>query len=223
MRSSAKTLSPALVLSGFLVLLAGSASAQQFSADLVTTNARGEEAGTAGKLYVGNRVVRIETPDFPNGSFLVDAGADTAFFVMPAQRVFMDAKQSSHLTQILVPVDPNDPCRAWQAMAKLAGAAEHGAQWRCQRLGAAGAGRRATIKFRAISPRGEEDYAWIDLGLKFPVKFQFADGTGAALDDIREGSQPGALFAVPAGYRKFDPRKLIERIKQSDVWVDPPK
>jgi hypothetical protein len=31
------------------------------------------------------------------------------------------------------------------------------------------------------------------------------------------------LFEIPNGARKFDPRALIERIKQSDVWLDTPK
>jgi hypothetical protein len=176
-----------------------------------------------GRLYVGNGVVRIETPDIRNGRFLVDVKADTAFFVLPAQHVFMDAKQSSRLTQIFVPVDPESPCWAWQVRAKLAGAADQGGQWRCERLGAESAGGRATIKYLVTLARGETDYAWIDLGLKFPVKCQFADGSGAALSQISQGPQPAALFAVPADYRKFDPQRLIEQIKQSDVWVDTPK
>jgi hypothetical protein len=27
------------------------------------------------------------------------------------------------------------------------------------------------------------------------------------------------LFEIPPGLRKFDPQTLIQRIKQSDVWV----
>jgi hypothetical protein len=29
------------------------------------------------------------------------------------------------------------------------------------------------------------------------------------------------LFNLPSGFRKLDPRALIERIKHSDAWVDP--
>jgi hypothetical protein len=223
MRASATALSLALSLLGLLALFGGSASAQQFSADLVSTNKQGQPARAAGKLYVGNSVVRIEPPDIRNGRFLVNAGAAIAIFVMPARRIFMDAKQSSRLTQILVPVDPNDPCRAWQAMARVAGTAAHAGAWRCDRLGGEAVGGRAAIKYRATSSLGQKDYGWVDTELKFPVKFQFADGAGFALDNIREGAQPAALFTIPADYHKFDPQQLIERIKQSDVWVDPPK
>jgi hypothetical protein len=221
--ASAKALSLALGLCCSVALHETSASAEQFSADLVTMSARGQASGGVGKVYVGNGVVRIETPDLRNGRFLVNAGASTAFFVMPAQRVFIDAKRSSRLAQILVPVDPGDPCRAWQAMAKIAGGANDGARWQCERLGADAVGGMTAVKYRATSPRGDADYGWIDLRLRFPVKFTFADGAGFALDNIREAPQPATLFAIPADYRKFDPQRLTERIKQSDVWVAPPK
>jgi hypothetical protein len=223
MSASKKALSLALGLLGFAVALGGSASAQQFSADLVTTNVQGRSEGKAGNLYVGDGVVRIEAPDFRRGRFLVNVNAGAAFFVMPASRVFMNAKQSSRLTQILVPVDPDDPCRTWKKMAQFDGVADKGGQWRCERLGTEAVGGRAIVKYLTTSPGGEKDSAWIDRGLKFPVKFKFADGSCIALSDIRRGPQPTALFEIPSDYRKFDPQRLIERIKQSDVWVDPPK
>ena len=40
---------------------------------------------------------------------------------------------------------------------------------------------------------------------------------------IVDAPQPSSLFAVPPDYRKFDPMQLINQIKQSDVWVEPPK
>ena len=223
MHAWAKALSPALALAGILALLGPPASAQQFSADLIVKSAQRQPAAATGKLYVGGTAVLAEIPGFSSGRFLIDIGADAAFFVIPPQRIFMDAKESSRLTQILVAVDPRDPCEAWQAMAKVAGVADRGAHWQCHLLGADAAGGHAALKYRAISPRGDVDYAWIDPQLKFAVEFQFADGGGFALDHIREGTQPAALFTIPTDYRKFDPQRLIERIKQSDVWVDPPK
>jgi hypothetical protein len=218
MRASAAALFLALGLFGVALLSGAPAAAQQFSADLVSTNAHGRREDAAGKLYVGPGIVRIEPPGVRNGRFLTDPGA--SLFLMPAQRVFMDAKQSSRLTQILTPVDPNNPCPAWDAMAKIAGS-DRGGHWACETLAAGGGG--GTIKYRVTSPGGETGYAWVDSRLKFPVRFQFADGAAIALDHIRAGPQPAALFAIPAGYRKFDPQRLIDRIKLSDVWVDPPK
>jgi hypothetical protein len=59
--------------------------------------------------------------------------------------------------------------------------------------------------------------------LEFPIKLRAADRTTITLEHIRIGAQPADLFSVPAGYRKWDPRELIERIKQSDVWAAPPQ
>jgi hypothetical protein len=207
-----------------LAVLAFSAStqAQQFSADLGLTGAGGMDARPAGKLNVSNNKVRIETSDVPGGFFLVLGDADAAYFVRPAQKIFMDAKQSSQLAQVFVAVDPDDPCTGWQIMAKIAGAASQGTEWHCERIGDATVDERRTVKYRAISPRNLPYFAWIDPQLRFPVRLQSEDGTVVNLANIQEAPQPEDLFAVPAGYRKFDPQQLINVIKQSDVWVEPP-
>ena len=41
-------------------------------------------------------------------------------------------------------------------------------------------------------------------------------------EHIRDEPQPAQTFEIPAGMRKFDPEALIQRIKQSDVWVAQP-
>jgi hypothetical protein len=198
-----------------------SGAAQQFSADLLGTTLASGVTPTTGKIYVSNGKVRIETSDFPGGLFLLDGIAHTAYFVKPAQRVVMDAKQSSWLTQILVPIDPNDPCRQWQAMAEIAGVAERAGQWSCDRVGLESAGGRNLIKYRAISPEGAENDCWIDPQLGFVVSVHRADGTATDLENIQEGTPTAALFEIPADFRKFDPHQLIDRIKHSDVWVEP--
>jgi hypothetical protein len=60
-------------------------------------------------------------PTFP-AVFFVLGGPGTAYFVRPAQKIFMDARQSSQLIQMFVFVDPYDPCTRWRAMAVIAGA-----------------------------------------------------------------------------------------------------
>jgi hypothetical protein len=206
-----------------LGLLGSAASAeppaQEFSADIVTRDAAGLTVGTAARLYVANRKVRIETPEAPTGFFLIDVDAGTAFFVQPTQRVFMDAKQSTWLTQIFVRVDPNDPCRQWRAAANNAGIPSVGGDWRCGRMDAAGVDHRSTIEYRVVFPDHESSQRWIDPGLEFPVQQRAADGTTTVLEHIRIEAQSASLFAVPPGSRKFDPQALIDRIKHSDVWA----
>lgn len=208
-----------------LILLAGSAlagapaAAPQFSAELVTAGS----SGAAGKLYVADGKVRLETPDFPDGFFLVDVNAGSAYLIRPAQRVFMEARQSTPLIRILVPLDPDDPCGQWQAMAASVGAAVAGEHWRCDRLGAETVDGRETVKYRALASDRPEHDAWVSPRLRFAVRLDTAHGDAVELRNIAEGPQPPDLFAMPPGLRKFDPQRLIDRIRQSDVWVDPPK
>lgn len=197
------------------------APAQQFSADLVRMDAGGAGSRPAGKLNVSDGRVRIETSDLLEGYFLVLGDAGATYFLRPAAKVFMDAKQSSLLTQLLVAVDPDDPCRQWQAAAVIAGAAGPGAQWRCERGGDDTVSGLRTIKYRATSPQGRQHFGWIDPQLRFPVRLQMDDGAVVDVANIAAAPQPERLFAVPAAYRKFDPQQLIDRIRHSDVLVEP--
>jgi hypothetical protein len=196
------------------------AQAQHFSADLVRTAIQGGSAASFGKLRVSDDKVRIETPDFPDGFFLIDGASRAAYFARPGERVFMDARQSSRLTQLFVPLDLGDPCPQWQAMAKLAGATDRNDAWQCQRVGEESVGGHDVVVYRAISSPGRELVGWIDPRLKFPLRIRLEDGRSIAVENIREEPQPAALFEIPPGFGKFDPQALLKRIKQSDVWVE---
>ncbi|WP_210338394.1 hypothetical protein [Bradyrhizobium genosp. L] len=201
------------------VLLALPADAQQFSADLVARN--GATVRSIGTLRVSGPKARIETTAFPDGFFLVDAAGPAAYFVRPDARIFMDAKQSSPLTRMLVAVDPDDPCRQWQAMAELAAPLDRNA-WRCERSGEElVAGRKADV-YRVEAPAGLGFVGWVDRDRRFPVQIETADGVVISADHIRDEPQPAQSFAIQAGLRKLDPQALIRRIQQSDVWVAPP-
>ena len=198
------------VLSGVVA-----AQAQQFSADIVRQ--RGAAATPAGRLRVLDGKVRIETPELADGFFLVDATKPSAYFVRPAARIYMDARESSEFTRLFIPVDPDQPCRRWQAMAHLAGLAEQGG-WRCERTGEEEIDGRYAVIFHAVTGSGEF-FGWIDRARKFPLRIKTEDGTIIALEQIRDEPQVGSLFEPPSNFRKFSPEALIEQIKQSDVWV----
>jgi hypothetical protein len=203
-----------------LALASFSAPAQQFSGDLVRTDAHGTTTRPVGKLNALQDKVRLETSDVPGGFFLVLGEAGAAYFVRPAQKIFMDARQSSHLIQMFVAVDLDDPCTRWRAMAVIAGAANETAAWRCERIDDDIVNGRRVVKYWGISPTNRQYLGWIDPRLHFPVRLQYEDGTVLDLVNIQEAPQPESLFVVPDGHRKFDPQRLIDRIKQSDVWVD---
>src|SRR5580704_2478233 len=155
--------------------------APDFSADIVSRDAAGALLGGGGRLYASGRKVRIETPDVPAGFFLIGGDLSTALFVGTTQRVFMDAKQSTRLTQIFIPVDPRDPCPQWRAAAQNAGVPGAGGDWRCARAGGGG----GTIEYRVDSPDQNSSLRWIDPRLEFPVKLKAADGGTIALENIR--------------------------------------
>jgi hypothetical protein len=119
-----------------------------------------------------------------------------------------------------VQVDPDDPCRQWQAMARLAGGADNG-DWRCERIGQETVGGGEAIAYRAFSAEHERFTGWIDRLRKFPVRIKTDDGAIFAVENIRDDAQPAQPLEIPSGFRKFDPEGLIQRIKQSDVWVAP--
>jgi hypothetical protein len=201
------------------------AQARQFSAELVTnivTNiVAGKAAGTPGKIYVDELKVRIETPDFPDSFLFIDGSVPAAYLVRPQSHVFMDAKQSSRLTQLFVAVAADNPCLQWQAMAEVAGIPDQSGRWRCEAVDHETIAGRTTVKFEATSPRGRSA-GWIDPELKFPLKIETEDGAVFALRNIQEGPQPEDLFVIPASYKKFDPRLLLEWLRHSDVLVEPP-
>ena len=200
-----------------LGVLAGSvaAPAQQFSADIVVE--RNTAAKPAGRLHVLDGKVRIETPEVADGFFLVDTVKPTAYFVRPASRIYMDARQSSELTRLFVPLDPDEPCQQWQAMAQLAGLARQGA-WHCERTGEEQIGGRQADVFHAVT--GSRNlFGWIDRTRRFPLRIKTEDGTIIAFEQIKNEPQAASLFELPPNFRKFSPEALIEQIKQSDVWV----
>jgi len=207
-----------IAIVGFLLCDVAAARAQQFSADLVITPHDGAAVAPAGKLRVFDDKVRLETPELADGFFLIDSAKPTAYFVRPAARIFMDAMQSSRLTRMFVPVDPDNPCRQWQAMATLAGVPGQG-DWRCERVGEEMIGGRSAIGYRAVSASGQEFLGWIDPAHKFPLRIKMEAGAVITAENIRNEPQPARSFEMPANLRKFDPQALIQQIKQSDVWV----
>jgi hypothetical protein len=159
----------------------------------------------------------LETPEVADGFFLIDGTKPAATFVRPRTREFMDARQSSRLALIFVSVDPDNPCRQWQAMAQQAGLEDR--NWRCERLGEEMIAGRNTIAWRAISASGRQFSGWIDRERRFPLRVKTEDGRIITAEHVRDEPQPAELFQIPSGFRKFDPQLLIDRIKQSDVWV----
>jgi hypothetical protein len=193
-----------------------------FSADIVSLDAGGARRAAAAKLHVANHKTRIEMAGAADGFFLSDTDAGTALFVRSAQRLYLDARQSTLLTRIFVPVDPRNPCRQWQAAAATAGVPSTG-EWHCELIERASVNHREIIEYRVVTSDGQSNYGWVDRTIGFPVKWQAADGKMFVVESILLQAQPQSLFNIPSDYRKLDPQALLERIKHSDVWAEPSK
>ena len=210
----------AFAVAGGVLLGSLPVRAQQFSAELIASNPAGGTLGSPGKIFVADRKVRIETSDFPNSFLLVDSNVPAAYLVRQRLRVFMDVKQSSRLTRLFVSPGGLDPCPQWRMMAEVAGIASDGGQWRCEAAETESLDGRASRKFRITSP-SDHATAWVDVQLNFPVKFEIDDGAVLALRNIAEGSQPPETFEVPGNFKKFNQQLFLERLKRTDIWVEP--
>jgi hypothetical protein len=196
-------------------------SPHSFSADLVTLEPGIATPAVLGKLHAANRMVRIETQT-ADGFFISDADAGTALFVRSAQRIYMNARQSSALTWIFVWVDPRNPCRQWQAAAATAGMPGNG-DWHCEPIRRSSIHRREIIEYSVMTADRQKSRGWVDVIMGFPVKWQGPDGKLLVLENILQQPQPAGLFSFPPDFRKLDPKALLERIKHSDVWADSPQ
>jgi hypothetical protein len=213
------TISCLLALGAWLIASPGLAQGtKDFDADLVRSQ-QGSAPVPAGRLFVSASRARIDVSELPDGYFIIDGAGPSATFVKPGSATFMDARGSSRLTQWFVPVDPANPCSQWQAMARMAGKPDHDA-WHCEQDEETTIGGRRVIGYRAMAGSERQFLAWVDPALAFPVRIELGDGTAFAVDSVRERPQAPNLTQIPSGFRKFDPQLLIERIKQSDVWVD---
>jgi hypothetical protein len=164
--------------------------------------------------------VRLEVPELSDGYFITDSEKPVAVFIRPGARVYMDARQSSRLIQLFVPVDPAAPCRQWRTMAQLAGEPDEG-PWQCTQSGRETIGGRDLAVYRVRAGHVEQFTGWIDPQLGFPVQIKLPDGATCTVEHIQEQPPSQGIFEIPPGFRKFDPEALLKRVKQSDVWVGP--
>jgi hypothetical protein len=193
-------------------------SSPDFSAEIVGRDAAGLPTGPASKVFVASGKARIETPQTPAGFFLVGESAP-ALYVLPTQKLVLEAKGSTPLTQVFVRLDSSDACPRWRAAAYDAGVRTD-VDWHCERLDSVILDGRRTVRYQVLEA-GRESERWIDAVLAFPVKLKTADGITMALEHIQMESQRPSLFEVPPDYRRLDPQALIERVRHSDVWVAP--
>ncbi|HEY1799716.1 MAG TPA: hypothetical protein VGG46_02180 [Terriglobales bacterium] len=194
---------------GLLCLLCTAALAQEFSADIVTTDKR--QAGQNTKIYVSKNKMRMEGMGQKNemGAVLVNYDTQMMDIIMPSRHMYMESNigqgpgQRHNMFRFFQAIDVENACPDWQKMTDHPGGS-------CQRIGDDTANGRPAVKYAVTSAEGKNSTVWIDKSLKFPIKWQEQDSSGE-LQNIHEGPQPGALFEIPAGYQKFDMGNMMRQ------------
>ena len=189
-----------------LVLIPAACRAQDFSADVVYLANGKPEALSAGagisphhssKIFVSKEKMRLETRGLSGTILLVDRGEHNFVALFPAQKAYQAL--ASGPSEYFRVENVEDACPDWQKAADQ--------KITCEKVGHEVVGGRQTVKYLN---KGASEAAtaavWIDLTLKFVVKWEGAD-TGAELHDIKEAQQAADLFAVPSSYGALKPQK----------------
>lgn len=167
---------------------AGTAGAQEFSADMVSRT--GKETMTA-RISVAQDKIRMEMPE---SIMIVRRDKNVSWVVMPAEKMYME--------------QPINMSSAPKVAKNFDGEIERVVMWPEAVDG------QPAEKFKVTYVENGKNvsvYQWLRpaaAGLRdgqIPVKIEAVDGTWSMeYKNLQTGPQPADLFEPPAGYEKFD-------------------
>jgi hypothetical protein len=209
-------------------LAASSAGAQEFSADVVTTPAKGTNTA---RVYVGKTKMRIQTLQNgqPEGSVIWDAGQKSTMIVMDKNRSYIGGNNSPivnallngsgapTLVRLFAPTNSNDPCSDWNnAVLRFQDSTHRAPHFACQSAGSDVVNGRPAHKWAVTTTDAngttQSGYAWIDNKLHVVSRSQDKNSE-MDLQNVQEGPQPDAVFQIPAGYHQLDESALLMQLK----------
>ncbi|MEJ2695835.1 MAG: DUF4412 domain-containing protein [Candidatus Sulfobium sp.] len=168
----------------FVLLLAGTASALEFSADMVMT-ARGHK--TTGKVYFKGDSFRMDMTSPQKVTTITRLDKKVVWSIMPQQKMYMEI--------------PFNPKREPMVKNKVQGEIER------KLIATEKVDGHPAGKYLVTYKSGGKEqhiYQWIATDINFPVKTEAVDGSWSQeYRNISFGNQPDSLFKVPAGYKKF--------------------
>lgn len=197
-RNSANRLAIVVVLLSLPVVL----HAQELSADVVMRRADRREERS--KLYKGKAAVRLESGEEGYGGVkgtvvIYDLTRRVAYFLNPTVKSYVSRTgygAGGPVVGLFVPQKDN-PCALLPVVSKDSA---------CQKIRAESVNGRNTEKWQATQTRGGKtitEYVWVDSELHIAIKWQTTDQDTGQLENIRLGSQPESLFALPSDYREM--------------------
>jgi hypothetical protein len=204
-----------------------SAGAQkpEFSADMQILNTNGQTQTV--KLFVGNKRARLdrsEPGNQPNGigSLLIDFENQLVFLLIPQSKLYLQIAGSLGMpfyrgAWLFRPDSPDRPCSGWVTEAD-----RRGISLRCQPAGQDTVDGRTTEKWDGTTSEGGHGSIWYDPKLNFIVKVLRVSKTGTQsgyeLHNIKEATQPPALFEIPGDYREFALTRLLDALTGFAQW-----
>jgi len=195
-------LSRMLCLALFSLLATAVFAQEDFSADIVRSN-KGQQM-SEGKIYVTKDKMRFESEggNDRNAVAIVNFATRTNRVLMPAQKMYIEmpggmGPAAQRTRNFFRPADPENACSDWMKLTTKPGA-------ECHKVGSATVNGRNTVEDEAKASDGGAGHIWLDRKILFPVKWDDKDGGEGELRNIKEGSQPAALFEVPSDYQKMD-------------------
>lgn len=190
-----------------LTFAAGAVAQSDFSADVFDTQK--SDSVSQAKIYVAKEKIRVEPAKKDprtGGSVIMDLAAGTTTVLMDQQHMYMElpvqmaAQRNAY--NFFRAGDVENACSAWLSTGKNKGGS-------CHKVGSETVNGHSAIKYEGTNASGDSGTFWIDPKIAFPIKWQNKNSSGE-LRNIQEGSQPGSLFEVPAGYTKFDMGSMMQ-------------
>ena len=193
----------------WILLISGGAygcGAQEFSADVVYL-AKGNQSGSAAsaaapphnlsRIYVGKDKIRLETREESGTVLVVSRNDESAYALFPTKKEFelLDGSLSEYFRA----ADAENACTEWERVAAQ--------KINCEKAGHETTNGRQTVKYvNKGATEATVSAVWIDLELKFVVKWESAGNT-VELHNIQEGEQAAGLFVLPDDYALAKPKK----------------
>lgn len=209
-------------------LAARPSPAQEFSADIVQTPAKGTSTT---RVYAGTNRVRLESLENgqPAGAIIWDGSQNTTTIVLDRQQAYIGGNNSALVNatlnrsgtpaawRLFHPMSTSDPCTDWNALTQQY--ARHDStpppHATCRSLGNDVVNGRPAQKWAVTSTENgktQTGNVWVDSKLHVVTRTQDDKGE-MDLTNIKEGPQPDAEFVVPAGYRAIDPTAVLANMK----------
>ena len=170
-----------------------------FTADLqiCTTNPQASVQEITGKVYAGNRHVRMNMESGGHSTALItDFATKTTDVLLIDQKMYIEHKvdalrhKSDMMTDSMMPYDPQNPCANEPDVT-------------CKKIGVEEVSGRTCDHWEVTDKQSRVTNLWIDQQLHLPIKVVTKDAT-MLLSNIKEGEPDARLFTIPAGYHKLD-------------------